>query len=158
MLRLAVTPLTAAYTTGAPADACSSMMPGHYASPQTSDSPYTITVTTDGSGVYTVVLGKSTTSTAPFMGFLIQARVAETQVIIGTFGTPPEGTRYQECDGVATNSVTHTTKANKDSVTLSWTSPGGDLTGSNFVVTFVQSFGIIWYKQLSVDLGSVKKL
>jgi hypothetical protein len=134
-----------AYTTGAPASACVSMMPNHYAIPQTVHCPYLLSTVSDGS-TFNVTLAKESPSTKPFMGFLLQARFNGTTQIVGSFSNLPDGTRYQDC-GAPDNSVTHTTKGNKDSVTFSWTT-SGDLTGIQFVATVVQSFGIIWTNQV----------
>lgn len=76
-----------AYSQGAPDTTCSSLEPGHRASKQTGPSPYSI-----APGNAEVEPGKKMLVTLeaaqdPFMGFLVQARGADSQEVVGTFFT-----------------------------------------------------------------------
>ncbi|CAL4082332.1 unnamed protein product, partial [Meganyctiphanes norvegica] len=87
----------AAYSRGAPDSACSSMTPGHGQASQSSTSPFSLTPSSVSvePGQRMLVTLESTTGSDRFMGFLIQARDAETDQVVGTFFTTDH--KYLTC-------------------------------------------------------------
>jgi hypothetical protein len=93
---------TESYPTGAPPTICSTMSPHHHnASPQKSSPPFTVTAgklsVAPGS---TLKLKLTSTTGAPFKGFLLQARKPEgSDSAIGEFTLLPNLTKPITCAG-----------------------------------------------------------
>lgn len=76
-----------AYSQGAPDTTCSSLEPGHRASKQTGPSPYSIAPGNAEVEPAKKMLVTLEAAQEPFMGFLVQARAADSQEVVGTFFT-----------------------------------------------------------------------
>lgn len=77
-----------AYSRGAPDTTCDTLEPGHRADKQTGPSPYSIapgSAEVEPGQRMLVTLEAATPD--PFMGFLVQARTADSQEVVGTFFT-----------------------------------------------------------------------
>ncbi|KAK7053125.1 DOMON domain-containing protein frrs1L [Halocaridina rubra] len=86
---LSATSSVLGYSRGAPDTTCASLEPGHGLSRQNSPSPYIITpgaATVEGAKRILVTL-KAPDNVEGFKGFLVQARKADSQEIVGTFFT-----------------------------------------------------------------------
>jgi len=85
-----------AFKSGAPVDACDSMLPDHHQTPQSSPLPYTVTVNKKtvkaGDKVTIVIAGGK--DVKDFKGFLVQARVGNNPV--GRFSAG-EGVQTIDC-------------------------------------------------------------
>lgn len=85
------------FSLGAPDTTCGNITPGHGVSPQTTPAPYTVTP-----GAVRVIAGEKMLVTLEaaagesFMGFLLQARTADTDQVAGTFFTTDH--KYLNCD------------------------------------------------------------
>ncbi|XP_018024226.1 putative ferric-chelate reductase 1 homolog isoform X1 [Hyalella azteca] len=132
------------YSTGAPASACNSMVPSHGGqAPQSTQSPFQITpggASTNGSPVSVTLAGVS--PTANFKGFFLQARDANTSVVIGRFTTTSH--KLVNCDSSIENAVTHLDKTPKQSVVVQWTPPSGYAGDVTFRATVVQDYSTFW--------------
>jgi len=88
-LLIAIPAHITAFKSGAPEEACDSMIPDHHSTPQSTQSPYTITLNKSkvkaGDIVEVTLSGSDSTK---FKGYLIQARVGNTP--IGKFQKGPE--------------------------------------------------------------------
>ncbi|XP_072023784.1 putative defense protein 3 [Amphiura filiformis] len=135
---------TDAYPSGPPSSACTSLQPtGHNSSPQTVNSPYQITLDSDTySPGQTVRVTLSGVSDTAFAGFIVQARrkdeFKDTTTSVGSFSSPPTGTKLMACHNNQVGTWTHSSNADKTTVTIEWTAPGtfeGDMA---FRATVVQ--------------------
>ncbi|KAK7508098.1 hypothetical protein BaRGS_00000337, partial [Batillaria attramentaria] len=153
--------VTDSYSTGAPGDnnqaVCSTLTPGHIGtSTQTTPAPYGIVISpstyTPGGGQITVTLEKRCDT--PFKGFLLTTRFADASrnenLRPGTFDPLPTGTKRTCSDGslppYTNRAVTHTSSANKDTLTFNWTPPTADSGGGHIVfrATFLQEKPTYW--------------
>lgn len=95
-----------AFSQGAPDTTCGNITPVHGASPQTTPAPYTVTP-----GAVRVIAGEKMLVTLEaaagesFMGFLLQARTADTDQVAGTFFTTDH--KYLNCDNGMNVSIVH---------------------------------------------------
>lgn len=91
-------PLVQGYSSGAPAEECSTMTPRHHVDPQKGPSPYDITIDKKfiraGESVTVTIKGRTPDDT--FKGLLVQARVGETPV--GVFDVTPSRQYIQTLD------------------------------------------------------------
>ncbi|XP_046737770.1 putative defense protein Hdd11-like [Diprion similis] len=146
--------VTYAYSVGAPAHVCETMMPGHGVDPQTTPSPYDILLSKNS-----ILGGESVTVTVKghdqelFKGILIQARLGDQ--IVGTFDVDPADTKVKtiDCPKGERNAVTHKNAKNKSEVSVKWVAPA-DLVGNVvFKVTVVKEAIIFWVAQSSSTLS-----
>lgn len=90
-----------AYSAGAPIGVCDSMMPAHHTDPQSSASPYRLTVSTNqarnGEAVTITIDGATPANT--IKGYLVQAR--QNGKVVGWFDATGEPKYAQtiDCDG-----------------------------------------------------------
>ncbi|GFO37179.1 ferric-chelate reductase 1 [Plakobranchus ocellatus] len=129
-----------AYSAGASEIACNSFVPGHNVALQTSDPPYSITLSTltisPGSEVRVTISGRE-----QFKGFLIRAKAGNTY-ILGQF-TDIGGQQYR-CHK---SGVTHRGPSLKSSVNLTFRFPKTLRVGTKnlvFLVTIVKEKVLIW--------------
>ncbi|XP_041457498.1 defense protein l(2)34Fc-like [Lytechinus variegatus] len=141
-------------STGAPVDEynqiCETMTPGHYASGQTSESPYSIMLQND---YYTpgVDMTVEISGSANLKGLLLQMRNAVTEGIVGSWSvSDADNFQTVSCNGNNNKAVTHKNANPKTlPVSFTWTPP--DVGGQNVyaVATFVQDFQTYWIKVTS---------
>lgn len=140
--------LTAAYSGGADISACTNGLnptEGHEAKPQSTTSPYFISVSpstySPGGSALTVTLQPRCAGTT-FRGFLLTARHAETtknqNTSIGSFNTPTDA--RDVCTGLRT----HKSNSDKESVSFQWTPPATDEGPVVFRATFVKIKAMFW--------------
>ncbi|KAH9491836.1 DOMON domain-containing protein frrs1L [Bulinus truncatus] len=123
-------------------DSCSSLTPSHGANSQTSTAPYSITFSpTTFTPGQTVAVTLSASGTY-FMGFMIQARRADTslsQELLGSF-TGNSQTR-PACNGQA---LVQSSGSTKTSLTFNWISPSSSVGNITFRVTYVRAKRTFW--------------
>lgn len=114
---------------GAPPAACDSMTPGHGFDPQTTISPYQLSVSqrsVKGGETVTVEIF-STVSGESFKGFLLQARTeGDDYEIVGEFlENEDEATpfNFRNCSTGIRNAVTHANNNPKDRMSFIWRAP-----------------------------------
>jgi hypothetical protein len=151
VLMIAAAAVVNAYDTGAPSLACTDMLPQHGTPPQSAASPYGLAVSRNAD-VFTVTLS-DLSGVAPFEGFLIEARDANS-ALVGQFTSLPAGSQYVSCVS-GNDAVTHIDPSLKSSVQFTWTASGTSVTGVKFVATAVQTFSVFWTNLRSVDLGTL---
>ncbi|XP_061177011.1 putative ferric-chelate reductase 1 homolog [Saccostrea echinata] len=142
------------YPSGAPESACDNMTPDHGVSPQTTPTPYDITLSASKLAVdenLTISISPKDGRTT-FKGFLIEVYTDLASPVKFTDGefTVPENAHTQ-CNGGAT----HSNANPKLLISLSW-KPTASFTGKvKFRATIVQSYTIFWKdiesKSLNVD-------
>jgi hypothetical protein len=120
----AIAALTSSYPTGAPPSACENLVPRHgNHQPQTSLPPVRIVLSQDkvrpGETIDVKVEGIDSDYT--FKGFVIQARNAETNKLVGTMEVEDGNSHVLDCNG--SNSVTQSNIELKNSVSVRWTAP-----------------------------------
>nr|XP_054748073.1 putative defense protein 3 [Lytechinus pictus] len=142
-------------STGAPVDEysqiCETMTPGHYASGQTSESPYSIMLKND---YYTPGIDMAVEISGPsesLKGLLLQMRNAATKEIVGSWSvSDTDNFQTVSCNGNNDKAVTHK-NANPKTLPISFTWTPTDVGGQNVyaVATFVQDFQTYWIKVAS---------
>jgi hypothetical protein len=146
-LLIAIPAHITAFKSGAPEEACDSMIPDHHSTPQSTQSPYTITLNKSkvkaGDIVEVTLSGSDSTK---FKGYLIQARVGNTP--IGKFQKGPE-IKLLNCGSGVGSAATHTNNKDKTSIKLTWMSPAGLSAIVRFRVTFVKTGAEYWVGQES---------
>ncbi|KAH9491837.1 hypothetical protein Btru_029871 [Bulinus truncatus] len=114
-------------------DSCSSLTPSHGANSQTSTAPYSITFSpTTFTPGQTVAVTLSASGTY-FMGFMIQARRADTslsQELLGSFSGNSQQTR-PACNGQA---LVQSSGSTKTSLTFNWVSPSSSVAQAAAIV------------------------
>ncbi|KAK4319539.1 hypothetical protein Pmani_009527 [Petrolisthes manimaculis] len=145
-----------AFSQGAPDTTCGNITPVHGTTFQTTPAPYTVTP-----GAARVIAGEKMLVTLEaaagesFMGFLLQARTADTDQVTGTFFTTDH--KYLNCDNGMNNAVTHRGPAAKSKVTLMW-EPKSDFTGDVvFKGTFVKERMVFWVGVTSEKVTVAKR-
>ncbi|XP_072048177.1 uncharacterized protein [Amphiura filiformis] len=147
---------------GPPLSACTSLVPGHPAGPQTSPSPYTIEISPaaylPGS---TVTVTISSPSGQQFQGFFVQARrlnndFGSTDEPIGRFnGQAPAQTQYLSCGTGSDNAWAHRSSNNKASLSTTWIAPSTNVGPLRFRMTIVQGpYTVYWTDVYSSQLAS----
>ncbi|KAI8496252.1 hypothetical protein Bbelb_260930 [Branchiostoma belcheri] len=144
------------FGTGAPAGACTTMMPGHLDSnnasvaAQTSTSPYSIelgvTSYQAGGTVSVQIMGPV------FRGFLLQARQPGSTTPVGTFSNAPTNTKTTTCT-TADNSMTHSNTDAKENITLTWTAPSPAVGNVQFVATIAEVKETFWMNVASATIS-----
>lgn len=111
------------YSTGAPVEVCTSMVPDHGVPPQTSASPVTVvtSATSVSPGGQIQVRVEGIAAAFIFRGYFIQARDLSGQTILGDFlaGT---GVTLRTC-GTANSAATHSNSAERTYQLLTWRAP-----------------------------------
>ena len=132
-----------AYSGGAPATVCHSMMPNHTAEAQTSKGHYQIFISPGyySSGTtHTVLL---TLVLHPFKGYLLEMRRVDDHKVIAGFSVP-NGGKLLTCDGQTNAAVTHTENSLKRNVSFTWTAPAQTVGRLQLVATVVQDKTTFW--------------
>ncbi|XP_041455740.1 putative defense protein 3 isoform X2 [Lytechinus variegatus] len=148
-----------AYPGGAPIQTCSHMTPQHSSSPQTSNSPYTMSIShaayTPGQQITVTVTDTSTVSSG-FKGILMQMRRKDSDGVVGTWTVENTANfRTISCNGNP-DAVTHANGNDKGATnTFTWTAPQDSNPGDVYVVaTFVKDFSTFWVEQTSSYIGA----
>merc|ERR1712212_946948 len=105
------------YGTGAPLNACGTLVPGHGVDFST-NTDYSLKVT-EGQGFSTVTV--SSVTGVPFKGFMVQAFDRNGNAV-GAFAKAPQTI---DCGGAPQSAATHDNPADKTSVSLEWVGPPG---------------------------------
>ncbi|CRL00397.1 CLUMA_CG013664, isoform A [Clunio marinus] len=144
------------YSSGAPAEECSTMTPRHGVEPQTGPSPYDIILDKNniraGETVGITIRGRSNDDT--FKGLLVQARVGDTP--IGSFDVSPSRQYIQtlSCGNGRNNAVTHKKiDQGVHEVKLYWIAPSKLAERVNFYFTVAKNGGVFWVAQKSETLN-----
>ncbi|KAK2706518.1 putative ferric-chelate reductase 1 homolog isoform X2 [Artemia franciscana] len=136
------------FSRGAPDAACTHMIPGHGGSPKPLPAPFAIAadkVAINSGENVQVAIGSLPSSPGLFKGFLINARDATTNEVIGTFEVPLDDSgRLMKCSGGTQNGVTHANNARKQRVVLTWQSPANFEGDVVFRGTFVEDYSNYW--------------
>lgn len=113
-----------AWSTGAPLEACTSMLPNHPPFTPMFGSPF-INIVISQSTVFPderlrIVI--TSTDNVPFRGFLVQAREISQNLTIGEF-ISNNATNLLNCFGMIRSAATHTNRELKNQVILEWKAP-----------------------------------
>ncbi|XP_075473237.1 putative ferric-chelate reductase 1 [Ascaphus truei] len=137
--------LTAAYRNGRVEAACMTMEPGHEVAGQTTDPPYSLTMSksnySDGEEL-TVTLSTNP-GAVQFRGFLIQARAGNGKTPLGSFKISGSDAQTLKCTTDA-SAVSHTSNSNKTSVQVTWVAPRINMSDIQLRATVVQTKLIFW--------------
>ncbi|XP_069088359.1 putative ferric-chelate reductase 1 isoform X2 [Pleurodeles waltl] len=132
------------YPNGEVSISCGSMLPNHGENaPQTDAAPYRILVSKSTFIPEEQITVTLRANTGPFLGFLVEARAVGGDFTVGKFAVTDSNAQLLDCNGVASTAVSHTSRAPKSTVNITWTAPSG----SGYVQfrgTFVQSFNRFW--------------
>ncbi|XP_077295556.1 putative defense protein 3 [Arctopsyche grandis] len=134
------------YSTGAPSEACITMLPHHGAAvPQSTLSPYSFTVSSShvvqGSNVKVLI---STHRYKYIKGFILQARCALDQNrILGHWTNLSSFTKTTSCNS-KDDTVTHVSNVNKQRLPFQWNAPPDFLGAVIFTATIAENFDIFW--------------
>jgi len=150
------------FSTGAPVQACAKLAPMHAnTSPQTTPSPYKITVTPANGGDLKWAPGSTlnvTISGGTINGFILQA-LYKAGNGLGSFSKDhmPTGTQRSPCtadDGTTPMSVTHTSPADKQDLMFVWSAPADGVNPGDiyFKGAVAQSHDIYWIDIKSSDI------
>ncbi|XP_078515379.1 putative defense protein Hdd11-like [Lissotriton helveticus] len=132
------------YGNGKVEPACVTMEPQHDTTAQTSAAPYTITVdrmvykTQDTIGV-TI---KGNTAAQMFEGFLLQAR-STSNTPLGTFAINGAAAQTLKCTASA-DAASHISDLQKNSITINWKPPPGNISNIQMRATIAQNKAIYW--------------
>lgn len=147
--------VASAHPHGAPTTTCDSMFPQHKREAQKSQCPYSTKperteIWSNMSLTMTLQPLESTPNVDHFNGYMIMAFDKNSPVAaIGTFQVPVESSHTIDCHGGFNNAATHSSKAHKTSVQLTWTPPE-DFEGEViFKTTYVESKKVYWVKVIS---------
>ncbi|XP_065890178.1 putative ferric-chelate reductase 1 [Dysidea avara] len=162
--------------TGAPVEACSSLIPQHFPNvPRSQASPITLDLSSipvvgyEPESSYRLTLGSSENLTIPFKGFIIQARTQPTNDLVGSFIiTNTNKARLQECqlsgeDPVSSaGTVTHNNPDDVVSVEFLWVAPPAGTGTLQFEYSVVHNFSTYWVlirsTQIFEDTGIIRDI
>ncbi|XP_074641316.1 uncharacterized protein LOC141899062 [Tubulanus polymorphus] len=161
---LSIALLCEGYEYGAPLDACASMIPVHFNKaagtpyePQTTSSPYTVTVNPTSGAKSNITYQPNETfnitidgGSKEIEGIFIQARRIDTQhdtlQPIGTFDTSTASKTQKRCLSPYGSALTHSEEIKTHQMTLTWTAPATSEGHLQFFVTIVEHFDTFWVK------------
>uniref|UniRef100_A0A8C2D5Q8 Ferric-chelate reductase 1a n=1 Tax=Cyprinus carpio TaxID=7962 RepID=A0A8C2D5Q8_CYPCA len=136
------------YKNGKVEKSCESMMPEHHSQPNTTASPYTLTVNarkfSPGDNIRVALSGSE-----HFEGFLIQARDATNPdgPAIGSFTlVDPEISQRLTCNSIEGSAVSHTSNAKKTEIQVIWKAPSNAPPTVQFLATVLAHYKIFWLK------------
>uniref|UniRef100_T1JGZ2 Ferric-chelate reductase 1 n=1 Tax=Strigamia maritima TaxID=126957 RepID=T1JGZ2_STRMM len=138
-------PSVLGYGSGAPVRICPDMTPRHHTDPQTSSSPYTISVQgheiNPGQSLKISLRGNE--EGRVFKGFFVQVRTLDGNDTIGSFD---EGAVWQtlDCFDKSKSGITHVSKTEKTELTALWTSPVDFRGKASAWATFVENGKTFW--------------
>ncbi|CAN0385219.1 unnamed protein product [Lampetra fluviatilis] len=121
---------------GAPSSSCTDMVPDHGSNTLTG-TPYSIVT---NSSTFTSGTKVNVTIVGTFKGYFLQARIPDTTTIVGTWDTPPTGNKFVQCNSVANDAMTHSSRTSKTNLGLYWIPPTTNPPSSVvFVATVVKT-------------------
>ncbi|XP_031756160.1 putative ferric-chelate reductase 1 [Xenopus tropicalis] len=128
------------------------MFPLHDALPQNSNPPYILVSSKDTySNGEKITVSLTTTDTALIKGFMIQARKANGDILVGSFEVSNADAQTLTCKSPA-DAVSHTDSNLKSNIQVTWTAPDV-LTGNvMFRATVVKSKKTFWTNVVSTAL------
>ncbi|XP_073705971.1 putative ferric-chelate reductase 1 isoform X2 [Garra rufa] len=139
---------TSGYKNGKVEKSCESMMPDHHSQPNTTASPYTVTVNASkfspGDNIRVTVSGSG-----HFEGFLIEARDASNPdgPAIGSFIlVDHEISQRLTCNSIEGSAVSHTSNAKKTEIQAIWKAPSNAPPTVQFLATVLAHYKIFWLK------------
>ncbi|XP_055959373.1 putative defense protein 3 [Patella vulgata] len=139
------------YGDGAPLKACVNLMPQHHGiDAQPPNSPYTIMVS---STTYhpSQQIKVAITGGGNHRGLLVQARTSNSITPVGTFFSPSANTKTTKCNATA-DSWTHSSDAEKNSSTVTWTAPSTDMGQITFKATIAKDKNHYWLNHESAAI------
>ncbi|KAK7508158.1 hypothetical protein BaRGS_00000397 [Batillaria attramentaria] len=150
---LVVTGFASGYSSGPPSSTCADLFPGHGVDPQTSDTPFSILLSTSsyspGESVQVTLSGNVT-----YKGVFLQARSVNctNDSPVGTFSTQDAELQTIQCAG-QTDSVGHNSGVDKNNTkVVTWTAPQQTAGHLFFRATFVHDYSTIWNTTFSAFL------
>ncbi|XP_064194673.1 ferric-chelate reductase 1 [Anguilla rostrata] len=139
---------TVAYSNGNVSNVCGSMIPGHYGSPQTSPSPYTVSASMSSysPGDRIMVTLEAPGSSPAFQGFMLQARVKGNLDPVGCFVSFNSSlSQTLDCSNMTNSSISHRSNIHKTQVKATWEAPRNARPGDiMFCATFVEDYTMFW--------------
>lgn len=145
--------LVAAFSGGAPKEACGDMVPQHHVDAQKGKSPYSLLVSKKSirSGDVVQLTLKGNTASDTFKGLLVQARVGNQ--LVGQFTVPANNPYIQvvDCGNGSYNAVTHKKISGSppNSVSFTWQAPQGLAEEVTFQYTTALNGGVFWVGEKS---------
>ncbi|XP_076833522.1 putative ferric-chelate reductase 1 [Brachyhypopomus gauderio] len=148
LLSFAILASVTGYRNGKVEKSCESMVPRHGGEPNTTTSPYSLTVDTSkfspGDHVQVTLSGSK-----PFEGFLIEARDARSVdgPAVGSFILlSPDNSQLLPCHNIQGSGVSHTSEARKTEVSVVWAAPSAAPPAVHFLATVVAHYSHFWIK------------
>ncbi|XP_064412984.1 putative defense protein 3 [Latimeria chalumnae] len=139
------------YSTGAPSGVCTSMMPNHGPQAQNTTSPYWLWLTVSNA-TYKQKVSVQIRSSEKYKGFLLKALDSANKTV-GTWSSPPEGTKFLKCDDRDASAMTHSNGAEKSNETYYWVAPMSRSNQSiKFVATVVKTKPVFWMNVQSAPI------
>ncbi|CAL8097095.1 unnamed protein product [Orchesella dallaii] len=137
-------------------DVCSKMIPGHGPRPQPTANPFEIVLNKQsmlgGNNLQVVLKGKNGEK---FKGFYLQIR-DQNGSPIGLFQSPNENeSRAHTCFGIKDNAIHHTSRNDKERITVYWKAPEAYTGKVKVVATVVQDFETYWVGLQAPELVTV---
>lgn len=129
LLAVFATLYTQAYPSGAPTEACETLLPQHNGTQPKTNPGIELYYTRNSDGNYTVSIDGQSTSFAPFQGFIIQARPASNPQLYETFGrfeTTLEKCQPMTCRTL-NDTLTHTNNFLYLLIRFKWIPPAGSV-------------------------------
>ncbi|XP_059183387.1 putative ferric-chelate reductase 1 [Centropristis striata] len=147
LLLVCVAPVVRCYSSGLVVDSCEDMRPHHSGqSPQTGAAPFSVTV--DHSSYRPgdqVKVRLQAPGSAPFMGFLLQAREEGGGSTVGSFTVAAGSAQLLTCSRTPNSAVSHRSESLKTSIQVIWRSgTSGDMKTIQFQASFVQNYRTFW--------------
>lgn len=143
---------TQGYGSGAPEEACASLVPAHSADggPRSTPAPFAVTPLRAGvaPGAAVAVRIESIRTGTTFKGFLLQAVDADgdDSTPLGHFVDHPEEAQPLSCRSDAEDSATHSSADEKSTLTLTWVAPADFEGRVRFRSSFVQDYATYWVR------------
>ncbi|CAH1773712.1 unnamed protein product [Owenia fusiformis] len=140
-----------AFPFGAPFKSCAIIFPKHKgAERQTTDAPYTITVSpTSYSPGQDLTVTMWSKDALAFRGFQIRSQRVngDKEEIVGGFTNFPNDVKPQTWypKGDNKNCLTHMNNEPKYNLTFTWKAPATSVGDIHFSATFIQSYAVFWY-------------
>ncbi|XP_051554321.1 putative ferric-chelate reductase 1 [Myxocyprinus asiaticus] len=136
------------YKNGKVEKACESMIPEHHGHPNTTVSPYTLTVNVSkfnlGDHIKVTLSGEK-----HFEGFLLQARDATNSSgsAVGSFTlVNPKISQLLMCNSIEGSAVSHTSNAKQTEIQVIWIAPSNAPPTVQFLATVVAHYKNFWVK------------
>ncbi|XP_051718363.1 putative ferric-chelate reductase 1 isoform X2 [Ctenopharyngodon idella] len=136
------------YKNGKVEKSCESMMPEHHSQPNTTASPYTLTVNASkfspGMDIRVTLSGSE-----HFEGFLIQARDATNTdgSAVGSFAlVDPKISQRLTCNSIEGSAVSHTSNAKQTEIQVIWKAPSNAPPTVHFLATVLAHYNTFWLK------------